>query len=320
MKLPEETTEAATLDTPERLKAGLASWMPAQAQLGECALWCERSQSLFWTDINQALLSRWSAGTGALQQWAMPQLLGSFALCEAPDQLLLGLARGLALFDLRTGTLGPVQPLPESAWRTADARINDGRCDPQGRFVFGLFNPHGERTGQFWRVDASLRAEPLPLAAAQIANCLSFSPDGQWLYFTDSPSRCIQRARYHADGRIEAPEVFVQLPLADGEPDGATVDTLGHLWVALWGAGCVLQLDAQGRELQRWPLPVSQPTCPAFGGPALDQLFITSARKELSAETLAREPQAGDVLRLRPGVRGLPAHRFVSAPGVVDAT
>ncbi len=299
----------------------ITSLVAAQAQLGECALWCERSQSLLWTDIDRGLLSRWQAATGQVQAWPLPQPLGSFVLCEAPEQLLLGLARGLAFFNLATGELGPVTPLPGTAWLTPDARINDGRCDPQGRYVFGLFNPHGQATGGFWRVDHRLQPERLPLPAAQVANALSFSPDGQWLYFTDSPTRCIQRVRYGADGALGQPQVFAQLHADDGEPDGATVDAEGRLWVALWGAAALLCFSPDGTLLQRLPLPVSHPTCPVFGGPALDRLFVTSARKALVGEALRGEPQAGDVLA-RPAplqvpggaaVRGLPAHRFKGA-------
>jgi L-arabinonolactonase len=299
---------------------GVQGLVVAQASLGECALWCERSQSLLWTDIDRGLLSRWHAAHGQVQTWALPQPLGSFVLCETPDRLLLGLARGLAFFDLTTGELGPVQPLPDGAWKTRDARLNDGRCDPQGRYVFGLFNPHGEATGDFWRVDHRLQPERLPLPPAQVANALSFSPDGHWLYFTDSPTRCIQRARYDADGRVGPPQPWLQLASDDGEPDGATVDAEGRLWVALWGAASLLCVAPHGQVLQRWPLPVSHPTCPVFGGPGLDRLMLTSARKALAGEALAREPLAGDVLtwvpRLPGGgrVRGLPPHRFANVP------
>jgi hypothetical protein len=109
----------------------------AHARLGECALWDERAQAPLWTDIDAAQLRRWRASDGSVWSWTLPERVGSFALCEAPDRLLLGLASGVALFDLEDARLGPLTPVEADEPRR---RINDGRCDPQGRFVFGMFN------------------------------------------------------------------------------------------------------------------------------------------------------------------------------------
>ena len=104
-------------------------------RLGECALWCERDRVLYWTDIDSARLYRWRLSDGTLTDWPMPEPLASFALCDTPGWLLLGLASGVALFDLSTGRVGPLIPVEADEPRT---RINDGRCDPQGRGVFWL--------------------------------------------------------------------------------------------------------------------------------------------------------------------------------------
>ena len=283
---------------------------PAQARLGECTLWCEREQALYWTDIDSARLSRWRAADGNVHVWAMPERAGSFALCERPGLLLVGLASGVALFDLASRRMGAVTPVEAEQPAT---RINDGRCDPQGRFVFGMFNECGsEALGHFYRVGPDLQVQRLPLPPVSVANCLSFSPDGPRMYFTDSPSHIIQQVDYHANGQLGAPRVFAKLALDDGEPDGAAVDAQGHLWVALWGAACVVCLDPDGHECRRIPLPTSHPTCPAFGGPGLDRLFVSSARKALDAEGLRREPSAGDVFVVELGQRGRVEHRFIT--------
>ncbi|WAC71428.1 SMP-30/gluconolactonase/LRE family protein [Roseateles sp. SL47] len=276
-------------------------------RLGECALWCERDQVLYWTDIDSARLFRWRAFDGSVTDWPLAEPLGSFALCDTPGWLLLGLAAGPALFDLSTGRTGPQTPVEADEPRT---RINDGRCDPQGRFVFGMFNPHGQAIGGYYRVDGEaedgLRIERLPLPAAIVGNSLSFSPDGGTLYYTDSPQRRIWALDYHADGRLGPARVHVRLADTDGEPDGATVDSEGGLWSSLWGAGAVARFDAQGRETLRLPMPASQPTCPVFGGAQLDRLFVTTARKYCE-----HEPLAGAVFELdAQGYRGLPPHRF----------
>ena len=281
----------------------------ARAQLGECVLWCDKYAALYWTDIEAATLSRWSAADGRTRQWVMPERVGSFALCGEASQLLLGLASGIALFDLERGTATTIVPVEPDQPTT---RINDGRCDAQGRFVFGMYNPAEKPIGHFYRVDAELKVERLPLPPVAVANSIAFSPDGSRLYFTDSPTRSIHCADYHANGRIGTPRLFVQLGVNEGFPDGAAVDADAGLWSAQWDGSCVVRYSSAGVETARVALPVSRPTCPAFGGAALDRLFVSTARVGLSDEALRDQPTAGGVFAAAPGHRGLPEHRFVT--------
>lgn len=200
--------------------------------------------------------------------------------------------------------LGSITPVEADQSRT---RINDGRCDPQGRFVFGMFNEDedGQRIGHFYRVGPDLVVERLPLPAAAVANSLAFSPDGETLYFTDSPRREILQVAYHADGSLGTPRRFTQLAKGDGYPDGSAVDAEGHLWTALWNAACVVRFNAEGRETLRLRLPAMHPTCPVFGGTGFDRLFITSARKAGD-----RHPTAGAVFVVDNVGHGRSEHRF----------
>ena len=285
----------------------------AQARLGECALWCDRSAALYWTDIEASTLSRWQSRDGSVRHWPLPERLGSFALGEQPSQLLLGLASGIALFDLESGALTPIIPVePEHP----DTRINDGRCDRQGRFVFSMFRqtPGAAPIGHFYRVGADLAIERLPLPQVAVGNSIAFSPDGARLYFTDSPTRLIQCADYHPDGRIGTPRPFARLPANAGFPDGSTVDADGGLWNAQWDGGCLVRWGEDGAETARIELPASRPTCAAFGGAALGRLFVTTARIGLAADRLQREPGAGGVFMIeQPGAVGLPEARFSTA-------
>src|SRR5690606_27708570 len=110
---------------------------------------------------------RWRQADGDVRTWPMPDRLGSFALCAHGEQLLLGLAGGIALFDPATGETSRFVPL--DAPPAEGLRINDGRCDRQGRFVFGLFNPEEAPVGHFYRVHADLRIERLPLPPVGVA-------------------------------------------------------------------------------------------------------------------------------------------------------
>lgn len=277
--------------------------------LGECPVWCERAQALYWTDIEGSVLLRMDE-QGVLRRWPLPDRLGSFALCERGSQLLLGLASGIALFDVDTGEAGPVIPVDAAQPAT---RINDGRCDRQGRFVFGMYNRAEAPIGRFYRVHPDLSVEVLPLPPAGVGNSIAFSPDGSTMYYADSAARTIWRVAYGADGGIGEPEVFRKLRDDEGFPDGSCVDAQGGLWNAQWEGRCVVRYAPDGTESARIALPVSRPTCPAFGGANLDQLFVTSARIGLDPTALQAQPAAGGVLRLDPGWRGLPESRFALA-------
>lgn len=283
----------------------------AQAKLGECPVWCDRTRALFWTDIEDRTVSRWTEADDVVRKWTLPDRVGSFALCTQPDHLLLGLACGIALFNLDTGAMSRVVALDAS---TPDVRINDGRCDAQGRFVFGLFNGARDNAPicSFYRVTAKLEIERLPLPRVCVANSIAFSPLGTLMYFADSWTRQIHCVDYHPDGRVGVPRPFVRVPEWQGFPDGSAVDSEGGVWSAQWDGGCVVRYDQGGAETMRIPLPTSRPTCPSFGARGLDRLFVTTARVGLDEAALRAQPTAGGVFTLPAGWTGLPEHRFVT--------
>lgn len=280
--------------------------------LGEGIIWCDRAQALYWTDIQRATLYRLQPNNGALQQWPMPERLASFALCEADGWLLLALASRLAFFRLADGhlqTLHEVEP-------EMPTRCNDGACDRQGRFVFGTLHEPTEGSkqplGSFWRLNADLSLQQLPLPQVAISNSIAFSPNGDTMYFCDSLARCIQRCDY--GDTLGTPRLFADLGTVDGDPDGSCVDADGSLWNAQWGLSRVVRYGADGAVQQLLPVPTRQPTRPAFGGSQLDTLYVTSARDGLSAAQLVNDPHAGALFHTPVGVRGLPEPRFVGAP------
>lgn len=296
--------------------ADVRAVVEAGNQLGEGVLWCPRAQALYWTDIAAAKLWRYTPHDGRTRQWAMPERLASFALCEADGWLLLGLASRLAFFHLERGELQSITEV-EAGLPT---RLNDGACDRQGRFVFGTLhesaNAESRRPlGGYYRLRADLVLERLPLPPVSISNSVAFSPDGTTLYYCDSPTRRIQCCDYRSDGSLGLPRTFVDLADITGEPDGSTVDADGGLWNAQWGMSRVVRYRSDGSEDMIVSLPTSQPTRVAFGGAALDTLYITSARDGLSDECLRREPLAGALFEAPARVRGLAEARFAGMPG-----
>lgn len=280
--------------------------IPSHCVLGEGPVWDDRAGCLWFTDIQRAELLCWHHAAARLGRIALPERLGSLALTDDPDRLLLALADGFALFSLSSGRIAWLHRLDLAA---CGMRLNDGRVDRQGRFWAGAMVEDAARAparrGSLYRIDPPGSAPPQALRdGIMISNSLCFSPDGAHAYFADSTTGRI--LRYPADGPLGEPAIFARTDRGHA-PDGSDVDATGRLWNAEWGGSRVTAWNPDGTLAGRLALPVSQVTCVAFGGPRLDLLFVTSASEGLAP---AAEPHAGDVLVYEVGVKGLPAVRF----------
>ncbi|MCI1012789.1 SMP-30/gluconolactonase/LRE family protein [Herbaspirillum sp. C7C2] len=280
-------------------------------ELGEGVLWCERSQTVFWTDIHASRLWNHDPQSGATRSWPMPERLCCFAFTADPERLLIGLASRLAFFNLGTGAITPICRIEDDLPTT---RLNDGRCDRQGRFVFGTLNEDVGRApiASFYRLNADLSLERLPLPGIAISNSICFSPDGTRMYHCDSMEGKIMVCDYDpASGAIAHQRVFADLAQQPGGPDGSTVDADGHVWNAQWGGARVVRFTPDGRIDRIVDMPTAQPSCVAFGGAALDTLFVTSAHEGMSARQREQDALAGALFAVpESGVRGLPEVRF----------
>jgi sugar lactone lactonase YvrE len=277
--------------------------------LGECPVWDDRTQRLCFIDIDGQTLFRLDPDGGVLESWAMPAKIGSLALDEAGGALL-ALADGFKRFDFAAGTMAPIaNPLEGQP----DHRLNDGAADPAGRFWAGSMHLSASRpSGKVYCLerDAAVRAV---YDNFRVPNGLAWSPDGTRFYINDSP-RAMFAAPFDVDsGRAGPPWVLADAGAAPGFPDGMAVDEEGCLWSCRWDGHGIARFTPEGRVDRFVPFPVSRVTSCAFGGPRLDRLYVTTARKALDAQALAREPLAGGVFVFAPGVRGLPARRWRGA-------
>jgi sugar lactone lactonase YvrE len=219
--------------------------------------------------------------------------------------LLLAMG-GFAALHLDSGKTSDIARLPLDP----DVRMNDGKCDPAGRFWAGTMELDGAPDrGALYRLDGPGAARQM-VAPVSISNGLGWSLDGAWMYFIDTPTKTVRRYPFDmASGDLGAPSVLVDARAHLGAPDGMTVDAEGNLWVAFWDGGAVRCFSRAGEILEEVSLPVRRPTSCTFGGPDLRQLLVTTARHELTESELRDEPLAGSVLVLEPGVAGLPATR-----------
>lgn len=272
--------------------------------LGECPLWHEAEQALYWIDIRQPAVQRWHPATDAIRYWPMPDLVGSIALC-ADDRILVA-SRSLHYLDTHTGEL---TRLPGQRDENPALRFNDGKCDRQGRFWVGTMNdPSREPVGELYRTDTG--------GCVSIANGLRvpngtcFSPDGRTMYLADSDLQTIFSCTLDpATGEIGERREFARTTLP-AVPDGATVDSEGGIWVAEYGGWRITRYTPDGKVDRLLEMPVQNPTSCTFGGPDLDTLYITTASQRLKPEELARQPLAGALLAVKPGFRGLPEPFF----------
>lgn len=280
----------------------------AQNATGECPVWVAQEQALYWVDIPNRQLWRWSAADGQVSQWSGDEMLACIAR-RGPNRWIAGMESGL--FEITQGADGALAQTPFATVTHAQPgmRFNDGRCDRQGRFWAGtmaLDMAAGHVVGALYRFDgeAGQALEP-QLRDFIVPNGLGFSPDGATMYLSDShPS--VQRIwafDYDLDeGLPYNRRLFVDMNEHPGRPDGAAVDADGCYWICGNDAGLVHRFTPDGRLDRSLEVPVKKPSMCAFGGTNLDTLFVTSIRP---GGDLTDQPLAGGVFALRPGVTGL---------------
>ena len=275
--------------------------------LGENPLWDEASGRLFSLDCMGRKLFRHDVENGQDEEWPLRRVPGSVAL-RAMGGLLMANRQGLAFFDAGTGQLDEI-PTPRIDF--SREVFNDGKCDSRGRFWTGTMHREvAEPVGALYRLGTDLRLTRMA-DGITLSNGIAWSPDERTLYHCDSRPGLVWAYDYDIEaGTVANRRVHVDFAGRTGRPDGCTVDAEGGLWVAEITAGRVVRFDPAGQEAVTLPLPVSKPTSVTFGGPDLRTLFITSMRHGLSDEALAREPLAGAVFAVDPGVAGLPAAPF----------
>jgi L-arabinonolactonase len=272
---------------------------------GEGVLWSAEHRRLYWTDIFGKAVWTLDPVTGASRAFDVPGRVCCFARRRdhGPSSLVAAFDDGFAFLDLETGERRDIAAFEPDRPST---RLNDGQTDAQGRFIAGGMDEEGLKPiSSVRRLDPDLTVTTL-IEGVGCANSTCFSPDGRTMYFADSAGTDIFAYGYDpATGALGERRTFASLPRGSGVPDGSCTDAEGHLWNAVWEGYRVDRYAPDGRLERSIEVPVKKPTCCAFGGPDLDTLFITSSRLGESEEDSAREPQAGGLFAVRPGVRGL---------------
>lgn len=271
------------------------------AVLGEGPVWVKREGALYWVDIPQKMLFRWSEADG------VRSIKMADYVCSIVPREIGGFIGGGYDGLISIAADYSVTPLtqPDAQAALGHNRFNDGKVDRHGRFWAGTMD-RAERTasGSLYRIDRDLTCATID-SGYRVTNGPAFSADGRTMYHTDSALQRIYAFDLDANGWTSNRRIFAQFGEGQGYPDGMTVDAEDCLWVAFWAGWCVRRISPAGKILLEIATPVACPTSCAFGGAVLDELFITSASRDLSAEARKEQPLAGGLFRTRPGVTGI---------------
>lgn len=274
-----------------------------EAQLGEGPIWNHRTKELLWVDIESTKLHLYDPTSNTNRGLLTPSRVGTVVPID--DTLaVVALQDGAYTINTQSGSLSLLAPLDSG---NLDTRLNDGKCDPQGRFWVGSMHmPQDRADGNLYRIDSAGTSRVM-LDSITISNGIVWTKDSKTMYYIDTPTGLIRAFDFNpSSGEISNERTAVVIPEELGFPDGMTIDEEDKLWVGLWNGNAIARFDPLSGELiAKVEVPAHNVTACAFGGANLDTLFITTARVDMTDEELEAYPDAGSLFYVIPDVKGV---------------
>jgi len=268
--------------------------------LGEGPTYDPATDTAWWFDIREGQLFEANIGSGDVRRHALGRMASALGRIDANSQLIVA-EDGLYIRTIADGALSLYLPLEADNPKT---RSNDSRVHPSGTFWIGTMGRKAERG--LGAIYALHRGDIIRLFPnITIPNAICFSPDGSVGYFADTDENVLYRVALDPETGLPrgGPEVLLR-HAGIGGLDGAVVDAEGRIWNARWGGGCVDVYSPQGEHLRCIAVPATQASCPAFVGPDLSRLLVTSAWQDMDAAAKAADPGHGQTFLLDVGARG----------------
>ncbi|WP_169250959.1 SMP-30/gluconolactonase/LRE family protein [Brevibacterium sp. 'Marine'] len=292
------------------MAANIEVLLDIKTTLGEGPLWDADSQRLHWIDSADGRIFRSTVDGRELRCWEVGEPVGSIAAGADNTYFLAALKSGLYRIDMRSGAKELlVNPEPDRPRN----RLNDGKVDRQGRFVFGSMDTlEEEASGKLYSYDVDGQISVLDTGII-CSNGPCFSPDGSTLYFSDTWTGEIWAYSYDVQtGKVSERRTFTTVDTsAGGAADGATVDSEGYLWQALVYSGSIVRYAPDGQVDRVLEMPVLKATSLNFGGPDLDTLFVTSMAKPPLPRFPDDSQMRGSLFAVTGlGVNGIPEPRY----------
>lgn len=271
--------------------------------VGECPTWDANRSSLLWTDNRAQRIYRYTPATGTIDTVVQGHAVYAFTLQQDGSLLLF-------LNNTRVAHAGPngVDTVIENLPGEANTRFNDVIVDRRGRVICGVLPTEGVSTGSLYSLAPN--GQPTKLhEGLTLPNGMAFSPDDRLLYVADTRARIVLVFDYDLpSGAVENPRTFATFTGDSGSPDGLTVDTDAHVWIAATGGGSILRIAPDGTLDRTIALDARKPTSVGFGGDRMSTLYITSSSRESTpGEQLG--PAAGALFAVQPDATGRPEHR-----------
>jgi len=278
------------------------------ASLGEGPVWDSASETLLWVDIDAGELHRFDPASGADESVVVP---GGVTACGLRDggSFVLATVDGFAVASWHRGKL-ELEIVGEPERENERVRMNDGKCDPLGRFWAGSMSySETDPLGSLYVLGSDHQI--LRVASGlTISNGLGWSPSADTMYHIDSATYSVAALDFDPiAGSVGEPRILLDVGSANGMPDGMAVDVEGCLWIAIWGGHAVRRYAPSGELLAEVEVAAGQVTSCCFGGSQLEELYITTAAQGLSSTEVA-ETLAGRLFVADPGVAGLRVERF----------
>jgi sugar lactone lactonase YvrE len=293
---------------PDELIADLV--LHVDAQLGEGPVWDDATGTLIWVDIMGNAVHRFNPATGQDRAMDVGQPVGAAVARKDGKGLLLALRDGFGMLEEDSGQVELVAPVEADL---STNRMNDGKCDPLGRFWAGTMAFREDRgAGSLYRLDPDFTVHRM-VTDVSVSNGLDWTSDGRQMYYIDSPTRGVDKFDFDMrSGSLGERRRLISVGPGEGVPDGMTLDAEGALWVAVHSSGSVRRYLPDGTLDRIVRVPPSMVTSCAFGGPDFSDLYITTMRYGMSEEARLGQPLAGALFRCRPGACGRAANRFGS--------
>jgi len=273
---------------------------PMRCIWGEGPIWWDNA--LYFVDIEGHHVHRFDPANGSAKSWDCGQRVGT-VVPRARGGLVIAGDHGFHFLDEKTGLLTAIAD-PES--ELPGNRFNDGKCAPDGRLFAGTMSlTRQANTAKLYRLDPDLTVHQA-FGPVTTSNGIVWSADGRTCYYIDTPRREVLAFDYE-NGALQNVRSAFPTGHIDASPDGMAIDANGNLWIAFCHGGCVSCFDpATGDELHRIAMPCLETTACAFGGPDLEDLFVTTG-----VHKTAKEEHAGRLFVIRGlGIRGVPANAF----------